>query len=151
MHEGKQKARARLFVFRLKDHCSPRPIRKLQPNFRVLEMVLAHHRKQSFWRNQPFGPLEGVLQHRALSDKIDILLGKIVPPQLANKRLEALPFPGSQDNPTTIRWTVYTVHGISPLLHRSHSSYLSKIMLVVNNREEENSLFNSMRCDFFQF
>jgi hypothetical protein len=66
-----------------------------------------------------------MLQHRAHSDKIDILFGKIISPQATNEWLQALSLAGGQNDAATLNCMYWAVHITSPFRFQKISLFLS--------------------------
>jgi hypothetical protein len=79
-------------------------------------MIPADDAKKTLCRNKLFRPVEGVVQHRALPDEIDVLLRQAVSPQLIDKGPEALALSAGQHDPAAGGISRGVIHGASPFL-----------------------------------
>ena len=69
-----------------------------------------YHRENVLPSKQSFNSLEGMLQHRFLSYKTHILLGKIFSQHSAHKRPQALAVAAGQNDAATVRTQAFRNH-----------------------------------------
>src|SRR5262245_12856347 len=87
VHERQEKAWARFLVVGLYDDAACEIASELPYHFGIPEMGLADHGKEPLRRNQFPRPAESMLEHGALADDVDVLLGYRIAAQSLDKRL----------------------------------------------------------------
>ena len=94
--QGEKYSRGCSPICRLKNQLSGRPTAKLRACF--LSMVASNHGYATLGWRQHIRPIQGVLKHRACSDKSAVLLRPVVPQPLLDERPDALPVSPCQNN-----------------------------------------------------